>query len=310
MRRRTKPGKADLSWDGRSIWWPQSHDAGIPGGDSNLWMCAEDLGTAIWTHFYRLEQRHSRHEVEPLRIENCQDDLQEVLINCLPFNQYRDDLLGSVSSFVQLVAQDFVLHGGILFEARGEWDRSIAPPKLENAALVMIPRGSVVRLGGIVLQVVPSGIKNESSKGHIIRLDQTRLVHFKPPRRLQPALARIRAGLPVIGESENKWMMGMAQRKVSEIFKDVNLAYCIQRAQITAPIGWNARGRFRDYIADFHWTVRELRWQRFCIEIRDSILKTIGDVFALIGSWRGEQWSAGGKLDSLSRSQLEHEPAG
>lgn len=291
MRRRSNNSIPDLSWDGRSVWWQQPYGGGTPGGDSNRWMCAQDLGTEIWSQFNQLEERDGQHEVEPVRIENCSPRLQEILIDCLPFNQSQEDLLGVVSDFVHLLSQEFMSKGRILFEVRGGWDHSTDPPTLEKAALVTIPSDSVKRIGPWVFQVVPPNTENgENGKkiSQIIRLDRSRLVEFVPPYRWRKSLASIRTGLPIIGRSEHKWMMGIARQKVSEDFKTVKLVYTIQRARLTAPIGWNARGLFRDNISEFHWVMRELQWKRFCIEVRDSILTKVGQVFALIGSWRGE----------------------
>jgi hypothetical protein len=260
---------------------------GIPGGDSSLWMCAQDLGAEMWAQFNRLERRHER--IQPVWIEQCSADLREVLVDCLPFNEYQEDLSGTVCSFAKLVAQALVLEGKMLFEVSGGWDCSTDPPRLRKAALKWLPHDSIVRAGLWTLQVVPPGVESEESTGRVIRLDRSRLVVVTPPRQWRRALAHIRAALPIIGRSEHEWMMGVGQHKIAEDFKVVNLAYNIQRARVTASIGWNARGRFSDHIAAFHWTKRELRWKRFCIEVRDVILTTVGEAFALIGSWAGER---------------------
>jgi hypothetical protein len=187
-----------------------------------------------------------------------------------------------------IVAKEFILKGRLHFEICRGWNRFTNPPTLEKADLIMIPHDSVVKLGHWAFQVIPQGVKTEEPTGHVIQLDRSRLVVFMPPRRWRRALARIRAGLPIVGRSEHDWMINISGNKANEDFKVVNLAYTIQRACLTAPIGWNARGLFHDHIADFHWITRELRWKRFCIEVRESILITISELFSLIGSWKGE----------------------
>ena len=77
--------------------------------------------------------------------------------------------------------------------------------------------------------------------------------------------------------------------KLQEDFKSVRRQYGIQRARLTAPIGWDARGGFREYIADYQAVVRRLRWLRFCIEMRDAILADLARAFALIGALRNER---------------------
>jgi hypothetical protein len=280
--------KDDLTWDGRSVWFSGPNEQNTPGGDSYLWMCAQDLGTEIWAQFDRLERRCGRDHVEPVRVENCSPSLLQILIDSVPFNDYREDLSAAVSNFAKLVAQEFVLRGLLLFELQGGWNTSTDISELEAATLELIPRDYVVRLSRWAFQVVPAAMDAPHSMRRIIPLDRSRLFAFMPPHRWRRALTRIRAGLPIVGHSEQRWMMIMGRQRASEDFKTVNLAYSVQRARLTAAIGWNARGLYVDHIADFHSTMRELRWKRFCIEARDAILTKLREVFELIGSWKGE----------------------
>ncbi|OGP83553.1 MAG: hypothetical protein A2Y95_12940 [Deltaproteobacteria bacterium RBG_13_65_10] len=223
-----------------------------------------------------------------MRLENCSAELQELLIASLPFNEYREDLSGAVVHFAKMVAQEFILEEEMSFEVRGGWDRSSHHPRLEAARLEYVYLDSIVRVGPWMYQMVPPEAEEENSPGKVIRLDSKRIVTFKPPHHLRRALSRLRSGFLLIARPEHEWMMSMGRQEVHEDFKAVVLAYNVHRARLSAPLGWNARGLFGDHIADFHWAMRELRWQRFCIEVRDSILTTLGEVFALIGSWRGE----------------------
>ncbi len=287
MSRRTNRPKSDLHWDGRAVWWPR-YDASIPGGDAKIWMCAEDLSSEIWTHFHRLERHHGRYEVEPVRLNGCSDELRDILIDCIPYNEYREDLSGAVVQFAKMVAQQLILEGSMTFELQAGWDRSGGTPRLGQARLELIPSDSLVRAGTRALQVVPPGATGDALPGQLIRLDRSRLVLFRPPPRWRGPVRHIRSGLQLIGRSEQAWMKAASQHEAREDFKSVSRAYALQRARLTAPIGWRARGSYDEYAAAFHLVSRELRWKRFCIEIRDDILTTLGKVFALIGSWREE----------------------
>ncbi len=277
---------SNLTWDNRSVWWQQSYDEGVPGGDRNLMLFAEDLGTEIWGYFNRSPRQE---DVNNVFIQNCSEDMREILINCLPFNDYSEDLSSAISNFAMQVAQEFILNGQLLFEILKGWDNSADMPGLESVKLEMIPHNSVVQFGRWAFQVIPPKVDTEELiTGGVIRLNRSLLVVFMPPHRWRRLLARIREGFKIMGEPEQDWRININEHKTTEDFKVVNLAYTVQRARLTAPIGWNARGLFRDHIADFHWFSRELRWKRFCIEVRDSILMTIRELFAHIGSWKGE----------------------
>ena len=288
MNRRNNVSNSNLSWDGRSFFWPRMHRERIPGGDSNLWMCAQDLGSCVWAQFRRAEQLSGQQGIEHVRLENCSSDLQRILTNALPFNQYREDLHGALCNFSKMVAQEFVLRGEIIFEVRGGWNRATSPATLEAATVVSIPTGSVHHLGPWAFQLIPSEVRATKEVGRVVRLDGSHLVAFSPPRRWRGELSCLRAGLPVVGKLEHEWMMSIGRLDSQEDFKAIKLAHSIQRARLTASIGWNARGLLRDHISDFHWMVRELRWKRFCIEVRNEILSTVSEMFSIIGSWKDE----------------------
>jgi hypothetical protein len=288
VKRITQIHNSDLSWDGRSIRWPRTHTEGIPGGDSKLWMCAQDLGTEIWAHFNRLRQPAGRDDVEGVRLEDCSPALQKILVEAIPFNHYREDLRRALCNFVKMVAQEFVLHGKIMFEVQGGWNRFKTPATLEAATIASIPRDSVLQLGPWTFQLIPPDVKAESGVSCVILLERSHMVVFIPPRRWRGELSRLRAIFPVVNKLENEWMMGIGHVEQPEDFRTVNLAHSIQQARLATAIGWNARGLLRDNISDFHWMVRELRWKRFSIEVRDAILSKVSEIFSIIGTWKDE----------------------
>jgi hypothetical protein len=288
MRRRERTIADKLVWDGRSVTWPSDYDGGIPGGDSNLWMCAEDAGTTVWWHFHRLEEHRGEFTNEPLRLEGCSDEMREILIDGIPYNNYGEDLLEAVTSFAQVAAQTLILDGRITFEIRTGWNQNGDQRRMEQVALVFIPTKSLIYIGSQLFQMIPRGVERDDSPGRIVKMDPKRIVIFRPPRRWRRPLARMRNGLPLIGRSQRRWMNWSIEHRSGEDFKTVHRSYNIQIGRLTAPIGWNARGLLRNEISEFHWVIRELQWQRFCIDVRESILGMLGDAFQRIGKMRGE----------------------
>lgn len=287
-RRRASQTTNDIVWDGRALWWPRYKGGVVPGGDSSLWMCAQDVGTEIWAHFHRLETRYGRYQSEPLRLEACSDELRNILIESLPYNQYGKSLSGAVMEFVRMVAQQFVIDGFTPFEVRGGWDRSGETPRLEGARVDYVYPDSMLKLGPWLFQIVPPDATDEGADTRVVRLDSRRIVTFKPPRCYRSTLARMRSGFLLIGRSEHGWRESWIGQKAQEDFKAVTRSYRVRRARLSAPIGWDGRGLFSDHIAGFHGAYRQLQWHRFCIEVRDAILTTLASVFAMIGAWRGE----------------------
>lgn len=288
MDRRTKLKTSDLLWEGRSKSWARPHETSPPGGDLNLWMCAEDLGTEIWGQFHRLEKHRDVYEREPVVLTGCSDALAGVLAEALPYTHYRRTLSGAIVGFAKVVAQEFVLTGDISFEIRTGWTQG-EHRKMVDARLISIPRRSLVGVSPFLFQLIPRGVSEEQPSVRLIRLDPARVVTFRPPKRWRRAFSQVRSGFRLLGRSQGAWMHEGIEGRFSENVKDVRRKYNIQLARLSAPIGWNFRGLIRDDQSDFHWALRELQWKRACIEVRDELLMTLQSVFSTIGAVRGER---------------------
>jgi hypothetical protein len=251
-------------------------------------MCAEDLGTEIWAQFHRLEKNTGFYEREPVVLTNCSEGLADVLAEALPYTHYRRGLSGAVVGFAKVVAQELVLTGAISFEIRIGWTQG-EQREMAEARLVSIPWRSLVGVAPFLFQRIPSDILEKQPSSRVIRLDASRVVTFRSPKRWRRPLSRVRNGFPLLGRSETAWMHEGLEGKFSDNVKDVRREYNIQLARLSAPIGWNFRGRIRDDQSDFHWALRELQWKRVCIEVRDEVLRTLRSVFRTIAAARGEQ---------------------
>lgn len=82
-------------------------------------------------------------------------------------------------------------------------------------------------------------------------------------------------------------MMSVARQESKEDFKTVIRTYAVEEARLTSSIGWNGRRRFHEFTSDHHLFMRELQWNRFCIQIRDHLLAQLERVFAYIGTLTG-----------------------
>jgi hypothetical protein len=282
MNRRRRRMDHNLRWDGRSKSWPRPHEPGPPGGDLNLWMCAEDLGTEIWTHFHRLERGRGTYEREPVTVTGCSEELAETLANSLPYTHDRESLSSAVKDFAKVVAQELVLTGDISFEIQIGRARE-GHVAISEARLGSIPRRSLVGVRPLLFQVVPSDAPGGLHEKRMTRLDASRVVTFRTPRRWRASFSAVQRGFRVLGRSEDTWMREGAEGRFTESVKEVRRQYNIHLARLSAPIGWNFRGRIREQQSDFHWALRELQWKRVCIDVRDEILSALRGTFKSIG---------------------------
>lgn len=294
MRLRRTRYQRDLTWDGRAIWCP-NFDATLPGRDPKLWMCADDAGLELWSQFNRHDC--GRDELTPaVELSDCSEDLREILADSITRDTYGVDLHTSVAGFVRMIASHIISTSEAYYEIRGGWDQDSTPPQLKCAQLMFVQSESILGRRPWLFQIAQTTTEDFESETRVVRLNPARMTTFDAPSRYRRVLRKIRAGFRAIGESEHSWRTSIDWNNVEESFTTVSRSYSIQRARISAPIGWNGRGEFRDYMADGQFFHRHLKWIRFCIQLRDEILIKLSDAFAIIGSLYGEspeiQWTA------------------
>lgn len=274
----------DLSWDTRTVFWNLPYADSLPK-DSNLWMLADDVGLEIWGQFHRC-----RKNKDTARIEGCSSKLAEILLRAIPHsNGYEKSLVRALGDFGQMASRSMVLDGELNYElcfGRRSDANGAAP---EDIMLSYIPKGSVCRIGQDCYQSVPAGKVKGDPEPQFIQLEPKRIARFLPPSSVAQNLTSIRTTLPLIGQSQKSWMEDSIERRSLEPFTDVRRSYDIAVARETRVIGWNGRGMFQEHTADYHFMVRQCRWYKFCIELRDSIVETLGRAFAVAGEAFGEQ---------------------
>jgi len=274
----------ELVWDSQTTFWSSFDGMGL--GDSNLWMMAEDLGFDIWGQFNRKDETNTD---DFSVIEDCSPALADLLVEAIPDrNGYGDSLSSALGNFAMMVAREIVLNGELDYELCFGRSPDDALGKPAAARLHYIPHGSLVRVGRRWFQVIPNDVDNRISTGQILSVKNERVIRFLPSVKLQRVLARVRAALPAIGQSRAVWMQRSIKSRSNESFADVSRSYDVALARATREIGWNGRGMFNEQSADFHLILRQLRWKRFCIEIRDQIIATLSRVFTKVGLMFGE----------------------
>jgi hypothetical protein len=288
----SKQQNSELKWDGRAKWWPASYKSGSPGGDSNLWMCAQDAGLNVRSIFEG-PYKPGYDEHGAVWLDNCSPELSRLLVDSIPFkhhhNQYERSISETVVDFVQMVAQELVLVGSMTFEISAGWDLADSSKLLRGARLTHIHRRSLMRMLGIAIQLIPLTEPTRFRSHRVVKIDNARLVRFLPPNPWRRSLKLMRSSMPLIGQSEHNWMMNLRKQKVHEDFAMVARSYSVQRAKTTSPIGWVARGMFREHISDYHLVSRELCWNKFCIALLYEILSTLSQAFCVIGSFVNER---------------------
>lgn len=255
-------------------------------------MCAEDLNSQVFSHFRRMRHDRSGSSKKSVWVEDCSPTLEKILAGSLRTNHHyhhHEDLQDAVMWFVASVVQELFSYGVSSFEMCLGWDQAESPRHLRDATLLWIPYESILQIGRKVYQVVPAKAPEGHSPGKVVAIEPGRLIVFRPPNEWARRLNQIRSGLTKLGKSEFTWMGSMVDpMRTKEDFTTVKRSYAVAMGRLVAPIGWNARGLMNDEMGDVHAAVRNLRWKRFSIDLRDKVLADLAKVFLQIGQHLGE----------------------
>jgi hypothetical protein len=267
----------------------RSKDNGvIPDGHGSLWQLADLLRLRIGSHIPR-STSYGSDDNKTFRLEDCSPGLANVLSQCLWQSRDERNLTRAVRNQLELVAGHFVRDGSLTYELCGQWGKEKQAGQFDRVWMLYIRPDSLELHRGTPRQVVPSGEEGQDSPGRQIELDPKRVVTFRPPSHCQRSLDRLRASLPVLWRSESEWMLDIGAARSESERRTTERNYALQWAKLTAPIGWHAHQRYNKHISSYLVPIYELRWQRFCIQVRDAILNTLAEAFTIIGSWVGEK---------------------
>lgn len=276
----------ELEWKRLSVFWPRVPEAGLPGGDTNLWLLAQDAGLRVWSYLRGIDGQSQETDKRRLYLEGCTPDLVTVLTGCFPDRSSWSGLTENIASFAQVVAQTIVLTGSVDYEIAQGWLTTDEKRSLKEAALSYIPSGSLCRVGPLLVQLVP---KNHSvEKARAVRIPLHHVARFRAPREWRTPLSRVRAQLPVIGRAEGRWQDDILNQRGVGTFEEVRRQHELAIARCTSAMGWDARNLLGRQLSDYHMMVRFMRWSRFCIHLRDEILREIDRTFRRIGKHCGE----------------------
>ena len=113
-------------------------------------------------------------------------------------------------------------------------------------------------------------------------------VEVTPP--YEAALRRARFVLRAVDIEQDTWMNGFREGRTSASVREVERDWAALRARAVSGIGWNGRlDHFAEFMSEYHAAVRELRWQRFCITLREGLLAKLDQAIRHIGQWYGTE---------------------
>jgi len=212
----------------------------------------------------------------------------------------RHELGPAVCDFMRKCVQTMMVFGEAVYEIvyLTENESGIA----RGFELQYVPPMTVTRKGGLFIQHVPDEIAREHHVPTSIALPAQSVLIFEPPASRRQQISRATDALARLsGNPIPDFAFEDGRRTATTLqFDSGNHAHAqeLALAEATRAIGWSARGLLQDCMSDVYRLRRELRFERFKIEMRTAILETLN-----IGLRRTD-----GKLAGLGQIEISGLP--
>ncbi len=207
--------------------------------------------------------------------------------------EHGPDLSDSVRHFVSSVAQDLVTSGPVTCEIDYLYSRDSAVAPVEFRLEPLLP-GTISRHGRQPIQYVPSDFGGPQDKTGLtyVELDPATLVTFDLDPSTTATVRRIITFLHAAGSRQGPGGLlpgkpAGASWAYSPAEYDRELGDLI--AEVTEPIGWNARALFQDNRLAPYEVWRQLRFTEFKIRLRERIMTQLNAALATAGTRLGFQ---------------------
>jgi len=244
-------------------------------------MFIEDASLGVMPIGGRSRRKSFKVELAPAPTPAARD----VIVYGLAANlhSYREDLASTVCEFVRRTAAQICASDRATYEIvyLGEPDSQRAV----GFELVFIPEEQLLRRRGRTFQIIPSDIAAERGTDTKIQFDDGDLVTVDAPLGFRKGLPKMRSGLLRLGDFPlTGLVMEASENKMPYDFKAHERAMKLAFADVVRPVGWNGRGTFNDCVLSYYWIQRAVSFERFKIEIRESILAGMNEALRRVGA--------------------------
>lgn len=224
-------------------------------------------------------------------VGSTSDDLRTLIAEALPSQFDRSVLEEALRDFMQHVSTQVVGWGECTFEveylmeAAGDGD----PVAFRLAPLYP---GSLGRRWRKPIQYVPRNAAEATTRDGLgfVHLDPQHLIKFSLPRVLHRDVRRAVRFLSAASDQQRNEFALVQQSMTQRTHYDVRAHHRLTGELVlraTRAIGWNARGLQREHVLDPYAVWRQLRFNRFKVQVRDVILAQLNDALRRIGDQFG-----------------------
>ena len=201
---------------------------------------------------------------------------------------HRDSLADTMYEFFRLLAAELCAADRATYEI--VYFEEPETRTFTGFQLVFINEEQLVKKRGQMYQAVPPEVARERQVAELIRLPMEDLLVFKPPAAYERALRDMRASLSELdGMRFPSLALEAMQKNMPYDFKAHERSTKLALLEAVKPIGWNARGSLDGLIMSYYLVHLMIGFERFKVQLRDSMLATLNTGLERIGGKIGFQ---------------------
>ena len=228
---------------------------------------------------------YKNHQETPLvQLSLPNESAQKDIILALSGNDHpRHNLEDAVSHFIRETARIIMYAGQAIYETVNYTDEITQETSFSK--LESVPNGNIKFFFGHPFQIIPKVKSFGETLPSFKKITKDKIVLFKMPKPYCFNYKTLQSQLDMVGkntvndlhiksleENSKRGKPGFNQKiKVMDSFKFSKLAVL----SATNLMGWNAREYQSKYLQEYFTLVRFLRFERFKLKLRNSILDTI-----------------------------------
>lgn len=213
---------------------------------------------------------------------------QKIIENALSLDTYSHDLAGIIGDFVSDCAVNLLIYETVTYEIV-----YLSEPKngkIVGFELVQINPFTLVQRGNSLSQFLPDELTKQLSERRLIELKIERILTFKLPVNIQGKMDQIMESMRILSLTSPDFFMKELTAGFRKTSYDVTAHYHLRNvalAKITKDFGWDARNSFEKEASEYYLIYRYLKFEKFRIELRNSILDTLNAGLELVGKQLG-----------------------
>lgn len=264
----------DIIWSGNSVFEPSGP---FFPRCPNLEMMGQDAGAAIFGHCQNRRGRQGRRFSSVCFRFEPEDGAVIDFFRTLVGGRSRD-IDYSIAEFLNMIARTIVVEGRFMYELQVGRDKNTQEIVKMNFSPVSAPRSKVLVFGSHAIQLLRSSIAKEHNCSRIRALNPDHTFIFQAPSSWRHALRKARSALHFFDAMKYRYMDQLAESMKSDKQRPCIYDHSLNLkmlAKATAPLGWSGRGLFHGYQNDYLGVERQIRWNKFCIDLRNNMIHSL-----------------------------------